>query len=537
MTQCLLGTMTFIRTKIKDGRKYRYLVENYWDKEKKSTRQRVIQYLGVDTGEEGNENLIPPAHKMEEIERAVPVGKLALYYAAAQYIDLRKALEKHCPSQSFPVLALVMNQVCNRLSLEKAAAWVNNTPLAEWEDSKQQTLTRVDLDNGLGKLCFVKNGIKSDVGLAIQRTMAERCQQLESKSRKHLFYDVTKITYFGKGCSYSEKGYTLSQRGKWTIGVGFVISGEHGFPVRCGAIPGSKNDTLTMEDMLAALESWGYRGIPMIVDRGMLSTRNIKIAREKGFHIIGCCPETSSEVFSELSHWNDEDISTWENAVKRSSEGMVYVKGRKGTLYGQSGLIVVVSNPTQKAMEKANRDMMIKELSEKADKKRVNELKSALSPVIVKQRGRRGFRVDDNLVQQEEFIDGRFLMFCTDQRISAKNVFTIYSQRDEIEKAFRSLKGELSLGPIRYQRPERIDAYLTIAFLAYLLRTIIKFRLKNANIDMSVDQAVDELKNLTLVVYSYKGKVRWKLSRVTKKEELLMNAMDVDKFIHGAYNR
>ena len=103
--------MTFIRTKIKEGRKYRYLVENYWDKEKKSTRQRIIQYLGVDTGEEGKEKLIPPAHKMEEIERAVPVGKLALYYAAAQYIDLRTALEKHCPSQSFPVLALVMNQV------------------------------------------------------------------------------------------------------------------------------------------------------------------------------------------------------------------------------------------------------------------------------------------------------------------------------------------------------------------------------------------------------------------------------------------
>jgi transposase len=345
-----------------------------------------------------------------------------------------------------------MNQVCNRLSLEKAAAWVNNTPLAEWEGYKQQTLTRVDLDNGLGQLCFVKNGIKSDVGLAIPQTRAERCQKLDSESRKHLFYDVTKITYFGNGCSYSEKGYTLSQRGKWTIGVGFVISGEHSFPVRCGAIPGSKNDTLTMEDMLAALESWGYRGIPMIVDRGMMSKRNIKIARGKSFHIIGGCPETSSEVFSEL--------------------------------------------------------------------------KGVLSSVIVKQRGRRGFRVDDNLVQQEEFIDGRFLMFGTDQRISAKNVFTLYFQRDEIEKAFRCLKGVLSLGPIRYQRPERIDAYLTIVFLAYLLRTIVKFRLKNANIDMSVDLAVDELKNLTLVEYSYKGKVRGKLTRATKKQEKITYERD-----------
>jgi hypothetical protein len=108
--------------------------------------------------------------------------------------------------------------------------------------------------------------------------------------------------------------------------------------------------------------------------------------------------------------------------------------------------------------------MMIKELSEKTDKKRVEELKVVLSSVILKQRGRRGFKVD----------------------------------------------------------------------LAYLLRAIVKFRLKKAGIDMWVDQAVDELKNLTLVGFSYKGKVRWKLSRATKKQLLLMKATGADKLLHSA---
>jgi hypothetical protein len=67
--------MPFIRTKIRDGKKYRYLAENYWDKEKKSSRQRVIQYLGVNIGEEGSEKFVPPSHKMDDIERAIPVGK------------------------------------------------------------------------------------------------------------------------------------------------------------------------------------------------------------------------------------------------------------------------------------------------------------------------------------------------------------------------------------------------------------------------------------------------------------------------------
>jgi hypothetical protein len=43
---------------------------------------------------------------MEEIERAIPVGKLALYYAAARDVGLQEVLEKHFPSKSFPFLVL-----------------------------------------------------------------------------------------------------------------------------------------------------------------------------------------------------------------------------------------------------------------------------------------------------------------------------------------------------------------------------------------------------------------------------------------------
>jgi hypothetical protein len=74
---------------------------------------------------------------------------------------------------------------------------------------------------------------------------------------------ICSMTYknnvLGDKCSYSEKDYNSSHRGKWTIGIGFVISGGNGFPVRCGAIPGSKNDTLTMEDLLVALKAWDIK--------------------------------------------------------------------------------------------------------------------------------------------------------------------------------------------------------------------------------------------------------------------------------------
>ncbi len=529
--------MVFERVKKKKNGKYRELVESYWDKEKKAPRQRVIKYLGVEVEEDGEKKVLPVSHKMDEIERSIPIGKLALYYVATCDIELQKVLKKYFPSSYFSILALIANQLCERRSLEKAAKWVNNTPLASWEINKQCNLDRNDLDTGLDKLCYIEDGSKINIGLSIQKEMAERCQKQYSTGRKYLFYDVTKITYYGYKCSYSSSSYNPNNRGKHSIGLGFVTSIENGFPIRCDTIVGSKNDTITMEDMVFALKNWNYKGIPIIVDRGMMSSRNINLARNNDFHVIGCCPDTSIEYENAVTLLSDEEICHWNTVVKRPSEGMVYVKGWKGNMYSRSGLIVLVLDPIRKISEKSNRDLMINELNETTDKKVIKELKTALSSVIIKSKGRRGFKIDYNLVEKEEKKDGRYLMFCTDQRLSAKKVFKIYFQRDEIEKTFKCLKGEMSLGPIRFQRPVRIDAYMTIVFLAYMLRTIVRYKLNLKMRDISVDDAIDELKSISLIEYSYKGKLRKKISRLTQKQELLAKALKIDEFIHSAENR
>jgi hypothetical protein len=411
---------------------------------------------------------------VDVIERTIPIGKIALYYIAAREIGLPEVLKRHFPNEYLSILALIMNQICKRRSLEKAAMWFNNLPLAKWEGFKESNLDRNDLDSVLGKLCYYENGVNVNVGLTIQQEMAEKCQIQYGTGRKYLFYDVSKVTYFGYKCSLSQRSYNPTHRGKHTIGLGFVTSMKNGLPIRCGAIPGAKNDTITLEDMVFALENWEYKKIPLIVDRGMMSARNIAMARKHGVHIIGCCPETSNQVETAIALWNDDEICKWSAAVKRPSGDVVYVKGWKGELYGQSGLLVIVLDPKLKALEKSNRDIMVKEFKDTTDKKVIRELKKTLSPVVITSRGRYGCKIDEMLVQAEERKDGRYLMFCTDQRLSAKRVFTSYFQRDEIEKIFKCLKGELSLGPIRYQRPDRIEAYTTIVFLSYSSSRVFK---------------------------------------------------------------
>lgn len=526
--------MSFRRTKKIHGNTYEYEVESYWDKDEKKTKQRVIAYYGRVIKEDGERKVIPPARKMDEIISTSHIGKLILYYAAAQMIGLTEILEKYCPKKSYQILALVMNQLFYRRSLKKAAKWINRLPLDKWVAYSGESLTRNDLDAALRALCFVEDGMKIDHGRLIQEEMSEKCQNLGGKRRRYLFYDVTKVTYYGYKCAYAEKGYHPSSRGNWTIGVGLVTTIDHAFPVRCGVIPGSKNDTVTLSDMVHALKNWRYKGSMLIFDRGMVSKKNLQIVRGNGFQAICCCPRTRNEVIEALKKWDDSEITKWEHTIQRSSGEVVYAKGWKGELYGQKGKLVVVLDPEKKTAEKTNRDAMIKELNEITDRSRVRELGRSLNPVVVAHPGARGFKVDEDLVASEERLDGRTLLFCTDRRLRTDHIYQYYAQRDEIEKTFRCMKGELSLGPIRYQRPERIDAYITIVFLAYMLRAILRYMLKKSKFDLTVDDAFELMDGLSWVRYSFNDKIRDTVSRRTNEQKGLLKYLSVDNLLPAA---
>ena len=53
-----------------------------------------------------------------------------------------------------------------------------------------------------------------------------------------------------------------------------------------------------------------------------------------------------------------------------------------------------------------------------------------------------------------------------------------YMQLGFVEEAFRTLKGDLGLRPISHQLPERIEAHLFIAFLAYCLSITLRQQLR-----------------------------------------------------------
>ena len=74
--------------------------------------------------------------------------------------------------------------------------------------------------------------------------------------------------------------------------------------------------------------------------------------------------------------------------------------------------------------------------------------------------------------------EGRYLLRTNLTADDPELIWRCYMQLCFVEEAFRTLKGDLGLRPIFHQRPDRIEAHLFVAFLAYCLMTTLRQQLR-----------------------------------------------------------
>jgi len=74
--------------------------------------------------------------------------------------------------------------------------------------------------------------------------------------------------------------------------------------------------------------------------------------------------------------------------------------------------------------------------------------------------------------------EGRYLLRTNLADYDPDVLWRYYMQLVFVEEAFRTLKGDLGLRPIFHQKPERIEAHLFVAFLAYCLSITLRQQLR-----------------------------------------------------------
>ena len=100
-----------------------------------------------------------------------------------------------------------------------------------------------------------------------------------------------------------------------------------------------------------------------------------------------------------------------------------------------------------------------------------------------------------------------------------------------MEKAFRTSKGELSLGPVRYRRKDRLDAYATVVYLAYLLWSWAERRLQAKYPERHLGEAMRSLENLAWVRFGAGKSIREWTTRLTAEQEKLLTAVGAVQYV------
>lgn len=135
--------------------------------------------------------------------------------------------------------------------------------------------------------------------------------------------------------------------------------------------------------------------------------------------------------------------------------------------------------------------------------------------------------LDRDKINEDEKWDG-LKGYITNTDLSEKEVVENYKHLWKIEKAFRISKHDLRIRPIYHRLQERIEAHITIAFVAYKIYKELERQLKLLNSSLTPEKVIEIAKTI------YSVKVRIPNSEETVVRNLFLT--DEQKHIAKLFN-
>lgn len=257
--------------------------------------------------------------------------------------------------------------------------------------------------------------------------------------------------------------------------VGLAVTRE-GIPVRCWVFPGNASDQLLIRQVKDDLRAWKLHRVLWVVDTGFASEENRRYLQRAGGHYI------SGEKLR-AGHANLEALARPGRYRKlRDNLEVKEVWVGEGETRRR---FIVCRNLHEATRDRDRRERTLTRISEElvalerkrtADDRRDGEALLLAHPSIGRYLVRRHGRlvVDQQKVRAEERVDGKFLLSCSDDSLTAEEIALGYKQLIEVERGWRTLKHTLDLRPVYHRKDERIRAHVLLCFLALLLTRLIE---------------------------------------------------------------
>jgi len=527
----------------KCGKKHTYwaLVESI--RTERGSRQRVVTYLGELKASErsgwaqlgrklnGQErpqlSLFDPPHyddpqpqetilvKLKDIrlERLRDFGDVWLAWGLWRLLELDTLLARLMPQGReeipWPTVAAILTiaRFCEPASeLHIEHTWYRRTCL---EDLLGIAVPQVNTDrlySGLDQLLPCKE--------AIEKHLKQRLGELFDLEYDLLLYDITS-SYFEGACAgnpLAQRGYSRDNRPDCLqVCIGLVVTTD-GMPLGYEVFAGNRNDATTIEEIVMAMErKYGRAQRVWVMDRGMVSDKNLRFLRQRGgLYIVGT-PKAMLRQFER--HLLADDWREVQAGVE-----VKLVSGADGT-----ETFILARSADRRAKEQAMHQRFVQRLQTGLERIQAQALAGRLRDEGVANRrlGRLleknwraagAFQVTIHKLAQPEgkarlriswrrnarwsewtaLADGCYLLRTNLSDSDPALLWKRYIQLTEAEWAFRITKDELVIRPIWHQLAKRVEGHILVCFLAYVLWKTLSQWMRRSGLGEAPRTLIDE---------------------------------------------
>lgn len=301
-----------------------------------------------------------------------------------------------------------------------------------------------------------------------------------------VFYDVTTL-YFEIDQEDELRKNGFSKDGKHQnpqIVLGLLV-GLDGYPLAYEIFEGNKFEGHTMIPVIERFRSKYDLPSPIVIaDSGLLSKNNICELREKGYEfILGARLKAEGK---------DQKLKV---------QSLEIGNGESVLIDWVNDLKMVVSYSDKRAKkDRINRERGLKKLEKQLKTGKLNKshINNRGYNKYLKMEGEIKIAIDMDKFEQDARWDG-LKGYITNTNLNKEQILENYNNLWKIEKAFRIAKKDLKIRPIYHRVQRRIEAHISIAFVAYKVYKELERQLKAKNTDLSPERAIEIAKGIYTV--------------------------------------
>ena len=408
---------------------------------------------------------IPASVDSLTIERSLPHGHVEAVLGTMRKLGIASLLSSRTCRERDLVLAMIAQRVlepCSKLAATRL--WHSTTLAGELgvgDPEPNELYAALDW--------FLE---RKD---AIEQKLARR--HLDEGSR--VLYDVSSSSYTGRTCPLAKYGYNRDGERMPAIVYG-VLTAADGCPVAVDVYPGNTADPHTVPDQVEKIrETFGFSRVVMVGDRGMLTQARIDALRE--YPGLGWISALRSSDIRELVESECLQLSLFDRQNLAEITSDAYPGERLVACYNP--LLAADRKRTRTELLTATEEELIRIAAEVARRTKtplsaaqigikvgrcLGTHRMAKHFLITIEDGHFTFARNTPSIEREAILDGLYVIRTSESDLSAPDTVRAYKSLEQVEQAFRCLKGiDLRIRPIHHRTENHVKAHVFLCLLAY----------------------------------------------------------------------